>query len=173
MRLVEIRDSQTHKMLHYSHQDFGEYRERARTMSPTILKKLRRISLQDKHLNTRPRPTNLQRNLSLQDNSRHHQESMLVGILKKKGRDSVLSAGSSEQSLSELLNEEIESISRESLLIERNPLPRGSSDFEAVMTQLGSKDDLRKSTDSDECKRNVNTPKSHGQQNRKVHWNVN
>ncbi|ELT95498.1 hypothetical protein CAPTEDRAFT_209913 [Capitella teleta] len=157
----------------YNHQDLGEYRDRARTMSPSILKKLRRCSLQDPPISPRLRTPQLHRNHSLQDNSKSHQENLLIGILKNKKKRNVCcdSALSSEHSSSEVINEEIEKVSRESLFVERDPLPRGSVAFEAVMTELGSKEDLLRShtVGSEDFKETVNRTKG---QSRKVHWDI-
>jgi hypothetical protein len=155
-------------MLH--HDDLGDYRQRARTMSPSVLKKLRRVSLQEKQSSPRTRPPTLSRNHSLQDNSKCSQnDNLLISILKK--RECTRSTCSSHSS-TEILDEEIENTSREAIAIERNPLPRGSVDFEAVMTELGVNND-----EVFESRAHTDTPSSPGGEtvsprNRKVHWNI-
>lgn len=176
-------------IMHASNIELGEYRDRARTMSPSILRKLRRVSAPERHA-PHPKHGTLQRNNSLQDHSTipssgrdQPDKSLLIGILKKSTkRKSVPSDGwassSCSESSTEYLNEEIAHASH----IERDPLPRGSEAFEQVMTELGSREDVANSKDmhtgqspltSAVKNSHLSTQQKHDlNQIRKVHWDI-
>lgn len=162
-----------------NHKD--EFRPRARTMSPSILRKLHPGGTQASHLKIPPH----------EDSMTTHTTSMLISALSPRTlqQASSHSAGSlPEVNIDQYIHNCLDRASNESLDIHRQGLPRGSRTFQTVMVEMGSQeavykpdDDViptkikwkvQKSRDSEEVdgsSRGMCTPEN---ELRHVRWNV-
>lgn len=109
--------------------DADEFRPRAKTMSPNVLRKIRN-------------PCEV-----TQDSS----SSLLIGVLKKSSKESTSNLGGSlpelKQTADRYIEDCLERASRESLTFPRSPLPEGSRTFQNVLVEMGSEESIHQDVD--------------------------
>ena len=161
-----------------------DFRPRVRSMSPSIIRRLRPKGSASPRDQTLPTIPSSREDLQASSDRR---ESLRRSILKKGSGNGSVRAGSAsfrgslpELSADTYIEECINRASQESLTFNREPLPRGSQTFETVMTELGSQENVSDTTEQTK----VNKTETRGNSaksarvlqnspvtSRRVHWN--